>query len=298
MVRPAAEGERVPDRQGIQCGDAVKVTWEHKWRRLLRHQVLLVIILMLLGLSGVGCPWLKPKEPPKPPPPPPEKVAAPDAENAERLETLLKAAVDKVKSAKDFHCLLVRQEVVGDKLRPVEELDFYQRFNPHSLKLEWVGQQYKGRKIIYVAGANDDKVLVQAGGLAGALTGWISKTLRFELTSSTITSQSRYPPDVAGYDHLVTRVREIYTEVRKAGVVVKAFSPVEKDGRKIQRFDLTVDPIPPEVITSKMILWIDLDSSLPVHTMRYDRSGRMIEEYDWRNIKFDTGLKDADFTFE
>jgi len=270
-----------------------------KWRRRLTPRAVLAIFLMLFALSGTGCSWFQPKESPETPTDEGEKTATPEKEAADRLGELLKSASEKVKSAKDFQCLLVRVEVVEDELRPVEELDFYQRFKPHSLRLEWVGDRFRGRKVIYVAGANDDKVLVQTGGLSGRLTAWITRTLRFDLTSSIVKSQSRYLPDVAGYDHLVERVREIYTEAHKAGLVsVKASGPAEKDGRKTQRFDLAFEPTPLHLDTSRMIIWFDLDRSLPVHTIRYDRGGRMVEDYDWRNIKFDVGLTDADFTFE
>lgn len=285
----------------------MKATPEFKWRRPFHHPVLLAIFLTLLVLAGPGCSWVsswvKPKEPPEVPPEipaaPREQAPAPDAEAAKQFETLLKAASDKVKSARDFHCLLVRVEVVEDELRPAEELDYYQRFSPHSLKLEWVGERFKGRKVIYVAGANDDKVLVQAGGLSGRVTGWIRRTLRFDLTSYIVRSQSRYLPDVAGYDRLVERMREVYTEAREDHLVrVNASSPTERDGRKIQRFDVTLDPPLLDVDVSRMIVWFDLDSSLPVHTILYDGSGRMVEDYDWRDIEFDVGLTDADFTFE
>ena len=82
-----------------------------------------------------------------------------------RFSELLDAAAAKVAAATDFHCTLVRREVVDGELQPQETLDFMQRFRPHSLRLEWVGDRFGGRKMAYVAGANDDKVQVRLTGI-------------------------------------------------------------------------------------------------------------------------------------
>lgn len=263
-------------------------------------------LVSALLLSAAGCSWFKSEQPPEGFPLPqkqtlpaqPAPFLVHDEEAAGLFEGLLKAASGKVRSAKDFHCLLARVEVVEGELRPLEELDFSQRFEPHALKLEWVGKRFKGRQVIYVTGANDNKVLVRAGGWSGTLTGWIKKTLRFELTSVMIKSQSRYTPDVAGYDRLVERLSEVYAEAGKAGRAwVKSSDPSENDGQRTRRFEVTLDPPLPDVDISKMIVTFDLDTSLPVRTILHDGGGRMVEDYDWRNIKLDVGLIDADFTF-
>ena len=307
-------------------------------RRLHPRVVLSVVLLCGLTLPGIGCTqfnvswptWLrepeKPAEPiefyhldnvkqPEPPspkpvepsppkpvePPPPKPVEPPphDPVAAKEYRELLGHAFDKINTAKDFHCLLVRVEVLGDQLCPAEELDYYQRFNPHSLKLEWVGERAKGRKVIYVAGANDGKVLVQTGGLSGRILTRFKKTLRFDLTSAIVRSQGRNTPDVAGYNNLVTQMVTVYDQANEAGQVrVTGLPPTERDGRKLRCFEVILDVVPPDVDASKMTVWFDLDAQLPVHTVLYDGGGRMVEDYDWRNIEFDVGLTDADFTFE
>jgi hypothetical protein len=213
---------------------------------------------------------------------------------AKRFEQLLRVASDKVALARDFHCLLVRRELLGDVLGPAEEIDFSQRFNPHALRLEWVGQRFSGRKMVYVAGANDDKVLVHPEGIAGRL----KSELRLSLDSPLLKSQGRHTPDMIGYNRLIQRMVGLYEDGRARHLVwVISRLPAQETGRRAECFDVAFEPVLLDTDVSKMVVWFDFASSLPVHTMLYDGSGRLVEDYEWRDIALDLGLTDADFTF-
>jgi hypothetical protein len=80
------------------------------------------------------------------------------------FNTLLVAAWSKVQSFPDMSCRLVQTQVVDGVTLPEEVVDFRQRFSPHSLRLTWVGKRNKGRDLVYVAGQNDNKVLVKEPG--------------------------------------------------------------------------------------------------------------------------------------
>jgi len=218
-----------------------------------------------------------------------QPVVTPDLAE-KRFGELLKAAADKVAAARDFHCVLVRREVVDGELKPEETLDFTQRLEPHALRLEWIGKVYKGRKMAYVKGANDNKVLVRLGGITGRLKVW-----RFAPHSDMIKAYSRYTPDVAGYNNLIERMVRVHKTARSAGTLAVTMSePGIRSGRNVQRFGLTFSGLT-DVDASGMTVWFDLDSSLPVHTIMRDVSGRMVEDYDWRHIELDRGLAADDF---
>jgi len=264
------------------------------------RRVLPCVLLVLLVLSTAGCAWLEKLTATSPPPPPPTPVVPVetpkrDENAAERFTELLDVASRRIASAKDFHCLLVRRETVGDSLQPVEKLDYYQRFEPHSLKLEWVGERHNGRKMIYVAGANDDEVIVRLGGLVGRL----KKELRLGLDSRFLKMQSRYGPDVAGYDALLRHLGKIYEEGHAVRLAwVDASAPAPEGGRTLQRFDVLLEPVLLDSDISRMVVWFDLQSFLPVHTVLYGGDGQMVENYEWQDIQLDVGLTDADFTFD
>lgn len=209
----------------------------------------------------------------------------------EKFDELLAAASRRVDVAKDVHCTLVRREVVGNALQPEETLDFTQRFDPHALRLEWIGARYKGRKMSYVKGQNDDKVLVRLGTVLGRL-----KVLPFAVDGAVIRSYSRHTPDVVGYNRLLDRINRDVAAASTAGKLsVTAGDPETTDGRRTRRFELTLDAAAAGTDCSKMIIRFDLDTALPVHTITHDATGRMVEDYRWRNVELDKGLTDDDF---
>jgi hypothetical protein len=255
-------------------------------------QAVLPILLMMLALSCPGCPGMENRETAIPPPPEPKSGTD---EGTRRFEQFLDIAFSKVMAARDFHCLLLRTEMVGDSLKPQEELDFYDRFNPQSLRLEWVGERYKGRHLIYVAGENDNKILIRPEGMMGL----IGKTLRFDLDSPIVRMYGRYPPDVAGYNNLLKKIVDIYGRARKLNLAgVKASPPVDDSGRKLQCFEVMVEASLLDIDVSKMVIWFDTGKLLPVHTVFYDAVGRMVEDYVWGDVQLDVGLTDDDFVFK
>lgn len=208
-----------------------------------------------------------------------------------RFSELLKRASEKIAAAKDFHCVLIKREVIGDVLEREEKLDFTQRFEPHSLRLEWIGKRFKGRKLAFVKGANNDKVLVRLGTPLMRL-----KLLHFSTDSAIIRHYSRYTPDVAGYNNLLKRIVRVHAAAASAGKLSIAMSePQRRNGRTVQRFELTFKYGLVDVDASRMIVWFDLGTSLPVRTIMHDRSGRVVEDYEWRGIELDRGLTDDDF---
>lgn len=277
-------------------------------------RAVLLALLSLCVLSGPGCAWIEsvdwrhpetwfrgPEGPAPDGPKAVQETVSPEAEAAEHFAELLQAARRKVEEANDFHCVLTRREVVGGKLKPEEQLDYTQRFEPHSLKLEWVGEVHKGRRLIYVKGANDDKVIVRVGNEGGlmGLVGRLKKEWRLDLDDPQIRSNSRYPPDAGGYNRLVRRMTEDYGEALTLSMAwVTASPPEETDGRRLRRFEVTLEHVLLDTDTSRMIVWFDLDKLLPVHTVRWDARGRRVEDYDWRDAELNIGLTDADFTFE
>jgi hypothetical protein len=266
--------------------------------RRFRHSVS-AVLLALIAFAYVGCTGEETREGTATSPTPPVVTPEPPRDDAgtRRFQQFLDLAFGKVLAARDFHCVLFRTEMVGDALKPEEEIDFYDRFEPQSLRLEWIGERYKGRQLIYVAGSNDNKILVRPEGVVGILT--IKKTLRFALDSPIVRMYGRYPPDVAGYNNLMKKIVDIYGRARKLNLGrVKTSPPAEEAGHKVQRFEVTLEPKLLDVDVSKMVIWFDLQSILPVRTVFYDTNGRMVEDYGWRDLQLNVGLTDEDFTFQ
>jgi hypothetical protein len=223
-------------------------------------------------------------------------VQASDAVAATHFETLLNACAAKVAAAKDMTCRLVRTEMVGDRLQPMEELDFRQRFAPHALRLKWVGRRFKNRELIYAVGKNDGNVLVKEPGLGGLLTG--GRPMSLALVNPLIKNASRYGPDVAGYNNLVARLVKLYRDSRPIGLAWVAESPVvAANGRRTQTFTVTRETLLLDDDVSRMEITFDLGTLLVARSVLHDAKKRMAEDYDWQSLRLNARLTDADFRF-
>jgi hypothetical protein len=244
---------------------------------------------LLYDLPGEGTKTVE-TTPPSEPVRPRQRI--PDTANLERFEKLLEAAHERVELARDFHCTLVRREMVDGTLRPEETIDFRQRFDPHALRLEWTGERFHDRRMLYVAGANDDKVQVRLGGRIASLKVW-----KFDCDAPTLKAYSRYTPDKAGYDRLLARLlRDVRAARRARAAAVAVFKPEMRAGHRIGKFEMTVSPTVPGLDLSRLIVWFDLDTGLLARVVVHDAVGQLVEDYDWRNARVDVGLTDEDFT--
>jgi hypothetical protein len=214
------------------------------------------------------------------------------------FNTLLVAAWSKVQSFPDMSCRLVQTQVVDGVTLPEEVVDFRQRFSPHSLRLTWVGKRNKGRDLVYVAGQNDNKVLVkEPGAVIKFFTG--NKPVSIALDSTALTSQSKDAPDFAGYNLLIGSIRMRFNDARASNLAwVSEARPETVGERRLQTFEVTLQAVVLSGQIKQMAITFDLVTSLPVHMIMRDAKNRVVQDYDWQNLRLGVGLTDADFRFE
>ena len=214
------------------------------------------------------------------------------------FNTLIAAAWTKVQSVPDMSCRLVQTQVVDGVTLPEEVIDFRQRFSPHSLRLTWVGEQNKGRELVYVAGQNDNKVLVkEPGAVIKFITG--NQPVSIALDSTALTSQSQNAPDLAGYNLLIGSIRMRFNDACATHLVwVSEARPETVGKRRLQTFEVTLQAVAMSGQIKEMTITFDLATSLPVHMVMRDAKHRVVEDYDWQGLRLGVGLTDADFRFE
>jgi hypothetical protein len=167
----------------------------------------------------------------------------------------------------------------------------------------WIGGKNDGRQLVYVKGANNNKVLVRlpkkrVTGIRNPLdlVGRFVRDWPLDLDDARITSESRYPPDVAGYNTLVNRMVRIFDKAVQREAVWVVDKGLSHDGRrKLHQFEVTVCPLTLNEDIQRMDVWFDVSQTLLAHTMLYDSAGRLVEDYDWQGIQLGLGLTDADF---
>ncbi len=123
--------------------------------------------------------------------------------------------------------------------------------------------------------------------------------MRLPLDSPLVKGQSRYAPDVAGYNNLVKRIAQLYRDARAVGLAWVPQPPQETAGpRPTASFEVALEPLLLDGDVRRMTVTFDTTSSLMTHTLVYDAKDQLVEDYDWQNLRLNVGLTDADFRFE
>ena len=68
--------------------------------------------------------------------------------------------------------------------------------------------------------------------------------------------------------------------------------------RRLQTFEVTLQAVVLSGQIKQMAITFDLVTSLPVHMIMRDAKNRVVQDYDWQNLRLGVGLTDADFRFE
>src|SRR5262245_2218756 len=110
----------------------------------------------------------QPDPPPKIEPPPPPALKETPAQPVGRaadspLRQLANKALEKEKSMNSYICRLRRREQASGKSEPMEVILLKYRRSPLSIHFKWLGEENKGRELIYVKGQHDDKIQVLTG---------------------------------------------------------------------------------------------------------------------------------------
>src|SRR5579871_590577 len=125
-----------------------------------------------------------------------------DESSQSALKRLARRAADQEKTLNNYVCRIRRREQVNGKDQPEEIILLKYCRAPLSIHCKWLGDEAKGREIIYVQGRRDNRVSVLTG--KGDMLG-AGKRLTFPLESPVVRSKSRYPLTEAGVGSAAVR---------------------------------------------------------------------------------------------
>jgi hypothetical protein len=217
---------------------------------------------------------------------PGQAMAAADAGAVASLEAM-EPAYARVTA---YTARFIRQELVGDRLRPREEaLLKFQR--PQRFYLRWIAGPPAGREMLYPVDA-EGRVLVHEPRL---LTRWFSAVL--EPDSAHVLKESRHPVTDIGIGRLVTLILDnARRALREGGLDIVDRGVITDGGRPERRLEL-VFPRAPEAgyYAHRALVGIDVDTHLPVTATIFDGQGRLIEDYAYRDVRLNPPLTALDF---
>jgi hypothetical protein len=209
------------------------------------------------------------------------------------------ASLARARELRDCAYTFVKRESIAGKMTDHEAMFMKVRHEPFSIYVYTLGpKQPKGQEAIYVAGRNDDKVLVHVTGIRHKLVGMLS----LDPNAPEVMDGNRYPITSGGYVNMLSKIIRLYQQEMAEGVSEVQIIPGAKVDGHVCTCVQVSHPHPGRnfVFHTTRMFYNDA-TGLPLRWEAYDfpqQPGQApipAEEYTYRNVQLNVGLTDADF---
>jgi hypothetical protein len=199
----------------------------------------------------------------------------------------------------DYSATLVKRERIGGKLGDQEFLFLKIRHRPFSVYLCFLKPAaVKGQEVIYVSGANNDRMWAHGVGMQETLFGTVS----LKPDGAVAMRGQRYPLTEIGFLNLTHRLIEVAEQDIKYGECeVKFFKGAQINGR-VCTCAQVMHPVPRRNFLFHLArIFVDDTLNVPIRYESYDwpkttgGDPELIEEYTYVNLKLNNGFTDTDF---
>jgi len=195
-----------------------------------------------------------------------------------------------------YRLTFYRQERLGllGTLGKMEKIAVKYRAEPLSIKFEWNDPGSYLYESVYVAGANDDKVVLRER------HGWLGfppTIRRIGTTDSVKWGQSKRPITDFGLAAMMTRTLRTIDDPplgKPAQIRYEGVETPEPTRRPAHHF-VIVRATTKESPCPRQDLWIDVETELPCGTALVLPDGRLDALYVYADVEPDDSLSDADF---
>ena len=223
----------------------------------------------------------------------PAPKGAPDAgasdQAAAQAWELLSAGSAAFDAMRSYRCMLIKQERHGGELELEQSIRYLFR-KPFAVRMEWLDGVHQGRVAVYVAGQNEDRMLVQEAAMGGA-------TVRLNPTSTVAMRNQHHPITQSGIGAALETVRENFARGREAGDLgLEMLGERSEQGRKLTGFITTFrSGAQRRYYCAKAEIWIDQTTQLPYAITTYDQDGQIHERYVFSELELNPELGDELF---
>jgi hypothetical protein len=228
------------------------------------------------------------------------QVAAQESD-ADAVQRLHSAAVNQFATMDSFVARVRRRETQNGKPKPEELMLFKERKNPQSVHFKWIGDEAKGREVLYVRGRYEDKMqIVTARGDVPFTPGGTRMAMARDSILVKAASPNHDVTD-AGLTYNLKDLGQLYqaardpgsgVSVRYLGGVNRPEYPYPLEGVEI-KLPPGRDPDMPR--GGRREIYYDPKTHLPVVYLAFDESGREQNYNCYDRIQTDFKLDDDDF---
>jgi len=215
---------------------------------------------------------------------------------------------------RDFSCILVKRERINGRLRGYEYLQTKVRrrqvdngkvISPFSVYAEYLApSKVRGRKVIYVDGQHENKMVVRNGG-----TRFKYITLRIAPDSDAVKRETNYPITELGLSNVVTRLIEqvrddIEADPQGTNTQVSFYRGAKIANRPCTHVRVIHPKASPAFDFHIANVYVDDKLNVPIRVEGYgwpkseDDMPPLLEEYTYTRLKLNVGLTDEDFSLD
>lgn len=208
-----------------------------------------------------------------------------------------RAAYGKVR---DYSCVLIRQEVVGGKLRPEQMAELRVRTQPLGMNLSVTAPKANsGEEISYLPSRFAAKLRYKAPGIEGLKYGYVTVAS----DDSRLVANTRHPITETGLLAVLDRSEKaLATEKRLNHPVQILVANYTFSGRAVTRYEVFSEKTHPARYAYRWVILVDKETKLPVRFEAYDQpkpgstaGGELLEVQSFVGIKTNTGFGESVF---
>jgi hypothetical protein len=228
---------------------------------------------------------------------------SPATPNGDAIKRLQQQAAETYAGMDSYIARLTRHEVVNGKAQPEEVILFKFRKHPWSVYFKWIGDEGKGREVVYVKGAYENKIhTLLTNGDMPALLMPADRRMAVAVDSMLVRSASRHSITEAGIGHCIEHLARVLDGVERGDKKLGAVTDLGLQKRSeypkpLPMIEHTVPPgLEPELPRGgKRQYGFDPDNHLPVLVITHDDQGHEVEYYRYDLIQFPVKLDADDF---
>lgn len=191
----------------------------------------------------------------------------------------------------DYTAVFEKVERVDGILQPKEVVQMkFQR--PFRVYMKWLAGRPKGRELVFVAGANRNKLVVHEGRGFGRFI-----TALVDPESSLAMRGNRHPVTDLGLGRMIEILLANVMRARGRGEVeLLDRGPAAEDGRLLRRVEgIFPRDRPRGYYCYRFVLAVDTATMLPARVTVYDWDDVLVEEYAYSDLRVNPGLVREDF---
>lgn len=256
---------------------------------------------LLVATLAAGCIQPRPTNAPEPQVP----ASAPVILDARYAETARQIQADPVGFMRDvgarsealdqYRLTFYRQERFGGRLRDMEKIDAFFRKSPFSVKFVWPDPGADYYESVYVAGENDNRLVVRER--KGALPLLPPTTRRIKPEDSVTFGRSKNPITDFGLARVTQRTLIALNDPELArDTAVRYLGMIHLDPQNRPAFVLRVERPPhPQLQYTRNEFYIDAETLLPAGVDLYLPDGELDARYRYADLKTEVNLTAGDF---